>query len=77
MTTPNDLERIAALRAAVLNYRDNFETDGPAWWYSEAVADLAHLWADDTGHDLAGLIDAIAHGLRIAERERAARALNA
>ena len=77
MTTPNDLERIAALRAAVLNYRDNFETDGPAWWYAEAVADLAHLWAEHTTDDFAGLIDAITHGLRIAERERAARALNA
>lgn len=62
------------LRAALMAYRDGFESDGAGFWFANAFADLRHLWHDlDPGGDLGGFFDAITRGMRYADPEHRER----
>lgn len=74
-TTPTveDQRRRAALLDAILQYRTGYETESPAWWVAEIVADLGHLWGElDPTATASGFLDAVAHGVRFCDRETAA-----
>ena len=71
-TTEDDPRRVALLDV-LLQYRDGHETDTPGWWFAEVIADLGHLWnASVPDAAPAGFLDAVAHGVRICDREAAA-----
>jgi hypothetical protein len=74
-TTPTveDQNRRAALLDAILQYRTGSEAEPVSWWFAEIIADLGHLWNElDLDATPAGFLDAVAHGVRICDRETAA-----
>jgi hypothetical protein len=62
--------RREALRAVIDQYKIGSENDPASWWYSEALADLGHLWLENPDADLGGFLDAITKAIEWIETEQ-------